>query len=167
MKSDAPRAVVRKSTNHVTVQIVQTAKEGVDHVMASGHTKELAGFGYTGHGGNVPAAYLAGYLAGLRMGKKTEDAEAIVDLGVQTTTHGTRLFAAVNGIMDAGIKVKVDPVAFPSNERLSGKHIAAFSQKEPSKMNRTQFSRYVSKKVDVQLFSEMVEAAKKNMSERA
>lgn len=163
VKSGMPRAVIRKSTNHVSVQFVRT-ENGKDFVIASAHTKELPAFKYAGHGGNVPAAYLAGYLAGLRFAVKNKD-EAIVDLGVQRNVHGTRLFAAINGIADSGVKIKADAVAFPKEERVKGTHVDAFAKKEPNKSNQHQFSAYQKTKVSAVDFSKMVEAAKKQMSE--
>ena len=104
MKSGKPRAVIRKSTNNLGVQFVRTEK-GKDSIMAAAHTKELAHYHYDGHGGNLPAAYLTGLLAGTRMKGKAES--VIVDLGVQPAILGTRLFAAVKGIQDAGVNVHV------------------------------------------------------------
>ena len=165
VKSGLARAVVRKSTNNLSVQFVQS-DGGKDSIVTSAHTKELNEYLYKGHGGNVPAAYLTGYLAGKRMVGQSKDAETIVDLGIQTVKHGTRLFAAIKGIVDAGVKVKADPVSFPKTERLVGKHVDAYAAKEPSKMNRTQFGTYLKEHVDVNKFSHMVETAKKTIDER-
>lgn len=165
VKSGLARAVVRKSTNNLSVQFVQT-ENGKDAIVVAAHTKELHEYTYKGHGGNIPAAYLTGYLAGKRMIGKQKDAETIVDLGIQPAIHGTRLFAAIKGMIDAGVKVKADPVSFPKTERLVGKHVDAYATKEPSKMNRTQFGAYLKDHVDVNKFSHMVETAKKTIDER-
>ena len=165
VKSGLVRAVVRKSTNNLSVQFVQT-DHGKDSVLTAAHTKEMNAYDYKGHGGNIPAAYLTGYLAGKKMTVKQKDAEIIVDLGIQPAIHGTRLFAAIKGMVDAGAKVKADAVAFPKTERLTGKHVDAYAQKEPSKMNRHQFALYVKEKVSIDQFSHMVDAAKKTIDER-
>jgi large subunit ribosomal protein L18 len=165
VKSGMPRAVVRKSTNNLSVQFIQTT-EGKDSIVASAHTKELNEYTYKGHGGNVPAAYLTGYLAGKRMLTVQKEAETIVDFGIQPVIHGTRLFAAIKGIVDAGVKVKADAVSFPKEERVQGKHVDLFASKEPSKMNRTQFQSYLKNHVNVNTFSHMVETTKKTITER-
>lgn len=165
VKSGLTRAVVRKSTNNLSVQFMRT-EHGKDSVLAAAHTKELSTYAYKGHGGNIPAAYLTGYLAGKKVLAQQKDAEIIVDLGIQPAIHGTRLFAAIKGMVDAGAKVKVDPVSFPKTDRLVGKHVDAFAQKEPSKMNRNQFALYLTEKVPINTFSQMVEAAKKTIDER-
>ncbi len=165
VKSVNPRAVIRKSTNHLLIQLVQT-EHGKDSVIASAHTQELGGFDYKGHGGNIPAAYLVGYLLGKRMIEQKKNVETIVDLGVQPPVHGTRLFAAVKGLVDAGINVKADPISFPKEDRLKGKHVEAFAKKEPSKMNRSQFGSYVKKSISTEGFSNMVEASKKTIDGR-
>ncbi len=165
VKSGLVRAVVRKSTNNLSVQFVQT-EHGKDAVLTAAHTKELNAYDYKGHGGNIPAAYLTGYLAGKKMTAKQKGAEIIVDLGIQPAIHGTRLFAAIKGMVDAGANVKADAVSFPKTERLTGKHVDAYAQKEPSKMNRHQFALYVKEKVSIDKFSNMVEEAKKTIDER-
>jgi large subunit ribosomal protein L18 len=162
VKSGKPRAVIRKSTNNLGVQFVTTLN-GKDSVIAAAHTKELAQFHYAGHGGNIPAAYLTGLLAGTRMKGKAES--VIVDLGVQPSIHGTRLFAAVKGIQDAGVNVMVDAIALPKEDRLHGKHVDAFAKGEPSKKNTTQFSSYSTKKINPTEFSKTVENAKKAILE--
>lgn len=163
LKSSIPRIVVRKSSNHTTVQFVET-KKGIDSVLASAHTKELGKFKYTGHGGNIPAAYLTGFLAGKRYGIK-QGKEAIVDIGVQQPVLGSRIFAAVKGAIDAGINVRANPKAFPKEERLEGKHVEQFAQTDQSKNNKVQFASYSRQKVDATTFSKMVKEAKKTITE--
>lgn len=165
VKGGLTRAVIRKSTNNLSVQLVQTEK-GNDAIVVAAHTKELSEYTYKGHGGNIPAAYLTGYLAGKKLAAKQKSGDVIVDLGIQPAIHGTRLFAAIKGMVDAGISVKADPVSFPKVERLAGKHVDAYAQKEPSKMNRSQFASYVKENVSVEKFSAMVETTKKTIDER-
>ena len=163
LKSETPRAVIRKSTNHLMVQFVKS-DAGKDTIVAAGFTKELNAFKYTGHGGNVPAAYLAGYLAGKRYAKAHKNS-VIVDFGVQPKVLGSRLFAAVKGLQDAGVDVKVDPESLPKEERVMGKHIEKFAQHASSKTNRHQFTAYSKAKIDPATISKVVEEAKKNINE--
>lgn len=163
LKSEAPRAVIRKSTNHMMVQFVKS-EAGKDKVVAAGFTKELNEFKYAGHGGNIPAAYLAGYLAGKRYAKGNKES-VIVDFGVQTKVLGSRLFAAVKGLQDAGVDVKVDADALPKEDRVMGKHIENFAKHASSKTNRHQFTSYSKAKIDPSTMSKLVEDAKKNINE--
>ncbi|MDP2666743.1 MAG: 50S ribosomal protein L18 [Candidatus Diapherotrites archaeon] len=161
LKSGAVRAVIRKSTNHVRVQFVRSEK-GMDHVITAAHTGELSTYAYTGHGGNIPAAYLVGYLAGKKfLGK--EGKAAIIDIGVQRPIRGTRLFATVKGLRDAGINIPANPDAFPAESRLKGQHIEAFAGHEASKKHTVQFSTYAKKNGDWPAFSRMVERAKQQI----
>jgi len=50
---------------------------------------------------------------------------AILDIGVQRSVKGSRLYAAVKGVLDAGMHVPVSEEMLPSEERLLGKHIAS------------------------------------------
>lgn len=164
LKSGKVRAIVRKSTNHMRVQFVES-KDGIDRVVASAYSKELNEFSYKGHGGNIPAAYLTGLLAGARFKHAKREGDVIVDIGIQPPQHGSRLFAAVKGIADAGISVKADPVSFPKEDRLHGKHVDAFAKGDASKMNATQFARYAKEKTDAKAFSSMIEHTKKTILE--
>ncbi len=121
LKSRTPRLVVRKSNANTVVQIIEYRPDG-DVILAQGSTAQLAGFGWKASQGSIPAAYLAGYLAGTRA-LKAGVSDVIADLGMQEPYHGGRLFAAVKGALDAGLSVPASDSAFPSEERLSGTHI--------------------------------------------
>jgi large subunit ribosomal protein L18 len=122
--SKKPRIVARKSTRHTRLQLVVPSLEG-DKTLASAESIELKKYGYPGTTRNTPAAYLTGLLFGKRV-KKAGYGEAILDLGLHKSTRGSKLYAALKGLLDAGIKVPHDPEMFPSEERIRGGHIAAF-----------------------------------------
>jgi large subunit ribosomal protein L18 len=121
LKSRAPRLVVRKSNAHTVVQVVEYAPDG-DRILAQASTVQLSELGWKGSCGNVPAAYLAGFVAGARA-KKAGVSNVVVDLGMQEPFHGGRLFAAVKGAIDAGLTIPATETALPSDERVSGAHI--------------------------------------------
>lgn len=137
LKSGKIRAIVRKSTNHMRVQFVEH-RAGMDYVLAEGSSIELKKYKYTGHTGNLPAAYLAGYLAGKRLHALGKN-DVIADIGVQKPPLQTRVFAAIKGIQDAGIQIAADAEAFPKEERLHGKHIEA----NPNKKDGAAFTKMV------------------------
>jgi large subunit ribosomal protein L18 len=121
LKSGKTRLVVRKSNSHCIVQAVEYLRSG-DKILAGAHSKELEKFGYSLHKGNLPSAYLTGYLCGIRA-KKNGVNESILDIGLATPVHGTRIFAAAKGYKDSGMSVNCGENAFPSENRINGEHL--------------------------------------------
>lgn len=123
LKSGKTRLVVRRSLDNIGVQFISFATKG-DNTKAACFSKELKkeGFDWKFGCGNVPAAYLTGFLAGVRA-KKNNISEAVLDSGLQTSTKGSRIYAAVKGVIDAGVNVNVSQDVLPKDERISGKHI--------------------------------------------
>jgi large subunit ribosomal protein L18 len=118
LKSGKPRAVVRTSNKNTTTHLAHFKREG-DENTAQSVSNELEEYGWTHATGNIPAAYLTGFLTGI----KTDKEEAVLDLGIKEKKNGGRIFAAVQGMNDAGLKVSVGNEAVPSEERLNGEHI--------------------------------------------
>lgn len=118
LKSGKPRAVVRTSNSHTRVHIARFDREG-DENDAQSISKELTEYGWEGSTGNLPTAYLTGYLAGKRTGAD----EAILDKGLRKIRPGSRVFAAVAGLREAGVEVPVGEEMLPEEGRLRGEHI--------------------------------------------
>lgn len=139
------RAVVRKTLNHIIVQFVKMAPEG-DYTIAAAHSIELVkGFGWRASTDNTPAAYLTGLLAGLRAKKENVD-YAILDIGLHRPVKGARIFAALKGILDAGVEVPHNPEILPLEERLRGEHIASYAEQLKSRsleVYTRHFSKYL------------------------
>jgi large subunit ribosomal protein L18 len=125
VKSGLPRATVRKSLENITVQLIKFEESG-DKVLASASSKHLAAYGWKAPNGNIPAAYLTGLLAGLNA-KKAGVTEAVLDAGLKKSTKGSRIYAAMKGLLDAGIKIAHDAAILPDEKRISGAHIAAYA----------------------------------------
>jgi len=122
LKSRKPRVVVRRTLTNVRVQVVEFTPAG-DKVLASADGRELAKLGLQGASGkSLPAAYLAGVLAGQRA-KQAGVTEAVLDLGRQQPKAGGKLFAALKGVVDAGVKVPHGKDVLPDEARLKGEHI--------------------------------------------
>ncbi|RLJ03393.1 MAG: 50S ribosomal protein L18 [Candidatus Aenigmatarchaeota archaeon] len=119
LKSGKVRLVVRRSLNYTYGQFVEYHRDG-DRTIAAVTSKELLKFGWKGHCGNLPAAYLAGLL----LGKKSNVKEAILDIGLQRSTKGNRLYAFLKGVLDSGVNVPHDEEMLPSEDRIMGKHIS-------------------------------------------
>ncbi len=120
LKSGRTRLVIRKSSNHIVIQFVKYAQKG-DETLASGFSGELKKFGWK-QMGNIPAAYLTGLLAGTKA-KKSGVGEAVLDVGLQVSTKGSRIYAALRGVLDSGISVHHSPKVLPDEGRIFGKHI--------------------------------------------
>jgi len=121
IRSGKPRLVVRRSLKHTVVQLVGYDEKG-DRVLASSTTGQLREMGWTASTGNTPAAYLAGLLAGRRAGKASVT-EAILDIGLIRPSKGAKVFAALKGVLDAGIKVPHSDEVLPAEERIKGDHL--------------------------------------------
>ncbi|QGA80965.1 50S ribosomal protein L18 [Candidatus Nanohalobium constans] len=118
LKSGKPRAVVRTSNQHTRVHLAHFETEG-DKNTAQTISKQLGEYGWEHHTGNLPAAYLTGFLAGM----KADADEAVLDLGLREKKDGGRVFAAVQGMNDAGMEVPVGEEALPEEGRMKGEHI--------------------------------------------
>ena len=119
LRSGETRLVVRRTSQNVIVQFVDWSSEG-DQVKATAVAQELSRIGWEGSPKNTPAAYLTGYLAGKRA-KAAGVESAVLDIGRRVPTKGSRVFAALKGVLDAGIEVPHgSEEIYPSEERLNG-----------------------------------------------
>ncbi len=124
--SRKPRLVTRGSNKNVEVQII-IAKPHGDEVLASANSRELIkSYGWRAPTGNIPAAYLTGLLAGLKA-KAAGIKEAVLDLGLVSPTKGSRSFAVLSGVVDAGVAVPHSEEKIVK-ERVKGDHIAKYAK---------------------------------------
>ncbi|HPC89842.1 MAG TPA: 50S ribosomal protein L18 [Methanothrix sp.] len=123
--SKKPRVVVRKSNAGITLQLVLAEQKG-DKTLLTVNSRQLEDFGYTFSKGNLPAAYLAGLLFGKKMLALGVN-EGIADIGLHASTRGSRIYAAIKGVVDAGVNVPHSPEIFPDEERISGQHIKDYT----------------------------------------
>jgi len=126
LKSGKPRLVARKSNQHVRAQLVGTGPDG-DETFASAHSGDLAEYGWEAPTGNLPSAYLTGYLAGKRA-VEAGVTEAVLDIGLNTATPGAKVFAIQEGAIDAGLDVPHNESVFADWERTRGEHIADYAE---------------------------------------
>jgi large subunit ribosomal protein L18 len=125
VRSRRDRLVVRKSLKHTTVQVVRAEEQG-DKTLCFSHSSELRKYGWNISTSNTPAAYLTGYLCGLRA-KKAGIEKAVLDIGINRIIPGSKIFAALIGAADAGLAVPYSETVLPSQERRRGDHIGAES----------------------------------------
>ena len=120
LKSNKPRAVVRKSLSGTTVQLVAFYTDG-DRVMAQAGYKDLKKLGWKHSLKDVSASYLVGLLAGNRAGKADVE-EAVLDIGLSEPVKGSKVFASLKGLLDAGKDIPHGNKMFPDEDRILGKN---------------------------------------------
>lgn len=132
LKTVHPRLVIRKYSRNFVVQLVQYNPDG-DKILAGANAQTLKKFGWNAGTGNSPAAYLVGYIVGKEAVKKNHK-EAVLDLGLQTSTKGSRIYAGLKGALDAGMSINHSPEMIPSEDKINGKQIDAFRKSSLSKL---------------------------------
>lgn len=118
-----PVFVVRILNKKIIAEIMQYSLKG-DKVLVYADSQELKKkYGWKGHGGNTPSAYLTGYLCGLKAVKQNIK-KAHADTGLHAKVKGASVFAAVKGAVDAGLEVPHSESVFPPEQRIKGGHIS-------------------------------------------
>lgn len=148
LKSKSVRLVVRKSSKNIYCQLVAYESKG-DKTLVSSSSLDLGKFGWGMDCGNLPAAYLTGLLCGMKA-KKAKVGNAILDTGLYESVRGSRLYAALKGVVDGGLEVPHSEEAFPPADRVSGKHIADYAtklKKEKPTQYKKQFAKYLESKM--------------------
>jgi large subunit ribosomal protein L18 len=138
--SGLPRIVVRKTLKHIIIII-----------LVSAHSKELIKYGWMGNFNNIPGCYLTGLLCGFRSIEKGVR-KAVLDIGLQSPSQGGRIFAALKGIIDAGVNIPHKEDILPSEERILGNHISRYAKELSSKSEEEShiFSKYILKGLNPQ-----------------
>ncbi|WP_340101273.1 50S ribosomal protein L18 [Salinibaculum salinum] len=126
LKSGKPRLVARKSNKQVRAQLVTTGPAG-DQTVAAAESNDLAEYGWEAPTGNMPAAYLTGLLAGLRAIEAGIE-EAVLDIGLNSPTPGSKVFAVQEGAIDAGLEIPHNDDVLADWERTRGEHIAEYAE---------------------------------------
>ena len=66
------RAVIRKSLNHISIQLIKYNPKG-DIIIISAHSRELKELGWEANTSNIPAAYLTGLLMAREIAREIEE----------------------------------------------------------------------------------------------
>jgi|TARA_B100001964_G_C14258280_1_gene613678 large subunit ribosomal protein L18 len=165
LASNKPRLVIRKSLKNIQAAIIDYDKKG-DVVKASAHSSDLKKFGWCYGAGNLPAAYLVGFLLGKRTGEKSND--AVLDIGLNKSVKGSRVYAVLAGALDAGMKVPCSKEILPSSERLIGKHIIDYGEKlkKDETSFKKQFGTYIKDNNDPSNITKKLEEVKNNIDKK-
>ena len=126
LKGETPRAVVRISNTQTICQLVEFNPDG-DIVIASVNGKALVdkySWPEDASRKSIPASYLTGFaLAKNAMSSGHES--AILDIGLSASSKGSRVFAALKGMIDAGLEIPHGEDVLPDEDRINGMHIDA------------------------------------------
>jgi large subunit ribosomal protein L18 len=120
--SEKPRLVYRKTLKYIIGQIINFDKKG-DVTLVGITSKILKKYGWKLACDNTPASYLTGYLLG-KMALSKGIKEAVLDIGLYTSTKGGRMYAFAKGAIDAGLIIPCNEEMFPSEDRIKGLHIS-------------------------------------------
>lgn len=121
--SRKPRVVIRMSNKYIRMQLVSSDMSS-DITSVDVISSELKRYGYEGGKSNIPAAYLTG----LMFGKKAKEAgfdAGVLDIGLRTPVRGSRVYAALKGVIDSGLVIPHESIVFPPEVRIRGEHIAS------------------------------------------
>ena len=118
------RAVVRVSNTRTTCQLVTWKVDGDKVELSATGDDLISRFGWPEANSrkNLPASYLVGYALGKSALAAGHD-QAVLDIGLAASTPGSRVFAALKGMVDAGLEIPHGDSVLPSEDRLSGAHI--------------------------------------------
>lgn len=157
--SGRPRLVVRNSLKNASAQII-IAKPVGDVVLAAAHSRELKKYGWKAPAGNAPAAYLTGFLCGLKA-KAKGVSEAILDIGLVAPTKGSKIFAVLSGVVDAGVPVPHGEAKIVE-AMVKGEHIAKYGKSlgAGSEVYSAKFSKYLAEKISPEKLPEHLETVK-------
>ena len=124
-----PRVVVRKTNRYIILEYVES-KNAQDTVKAYANSRSLLSLGWPvekqGSLKSLGAAYLTGFLFG---NKIKSFSPAIVDTGLIRNTKGSKIYAAVKGLIDSGFKINCSKDVFPEEKRIITDNLKPFFDK--------------------------------------
>lgn len=158
------RLVVRISLRHIRAQVVLADLPG-DRTLASAFSKELPDWGWRAYTGNLPAAYLVGFLCGHRSKEADIEEKCVLDLDRHVPTPQAKIFGAVKGALDAGLSVLHGEEALPSDERVRGEHIARYAEElgADNEFYQDQFANYLENDLAPEKLPEHFEQVKREI----
>lgn len=164
------RLVVRVSNKFVTAQLVKAYPTG-DKTLSQANSRELAAYNITMGLKNYTACYLTGLLLGKRAMRQSNlhkiyrgnqenvgvthlvtnlsgqpaSISAILDIGLKRPTTGSKIFAVLKGVADAGVNIPYSPKRLFGFDNKSKK---LDSTKLANRIRGVDLSKYVATKKD-------------------
>lgn len=128
LKSEKPRLVVRRTNKRIIVQVVKY-DNGADKTVVMITSDKLKDFGWTFSFKSLPASYLTGLIAGMAALKKGIN-NVVLDMGLNISTKGNKIYAAAKGFNDAGVNLKIGKDILPEESRIIGEHIKSYKNSD-------------------------------------
>lgn len=133
LEAKKPRIVIRKTNRYIIIQYAES-KLAQDSIKSSLTSKELVEYGWPEAKSGSLKSLGAAYLTGLAFGNKLKAAgldkkEAIPDTGLIRSTSGSRVYAALKGLIDAGVKINCSKEVFPDEKRIKSESLKEFFDK--------------------------------------
>jgi large subunit ribosomal protein L18 len=142
--SGKPLLIARKTNRHIIAQLVKPRPQG-DEVIASATSMELRKYRWRASSKNSSAAYLVGYLVGLKALRKGVK-EAVLYIGLHRPVKGAAVFAVLKGALDAGLEVPHREEVLPDEDRIEGRHVEAYARQlleQSPQLYERRFSKYL------------------------
>lgn len=132
LEARKPRIVIRKSNKYITIEYVES-KVAQDSVKINLNSKILLEHGWPKESEGSLKSLGAAYLTGLIFGKKAKILikahKPVLDTGLIRSTKGSKIYAAVKGIIDSGIDMPHNKEVFPDEKRINNEKIKSFFDK--------------------------------------
>jgi len=125
LKGESSRVVFRKTNKYIIAQYF-LSEEAQDKAIIGIDSRELIKYGWPKEGQgslkSISASYLTGYLIGKKI-LKEKLANPILDTGMIRIIHKNKVYAFINGMIDAGIKINCNKKFFPEEPRIKGENL--------------------------------------------
>ena len=121
LKGNVPRLVVRKTNKYILLQVVES-KHAQDKVICEVNTKEFLRYGWPKEKSGSLKSLAAAYLAGMLLANKAKAKDVkkvILDSGLIPSTKGSRVYAAVKGVVENGLEIPHNEEILPSDEMIN------------------------------------------------
>jgi large subunit ribosomal protein L18 len=106
------------------------SKAAQDTIKASAISRDLLEHGWSKENAGSLKSLGAAYLTGLLLAKKLKGfTPAILDTGLIRSTKGSRVYAAVKGLIEGGFEVPCSKEVFPAESRLTTEKTKEFFNK--------------------------------------
>ena len=129
LEGKKPRIVIRKTNKYAIIQYIES-EIAQDKVINGMNSNELLKNGWPKEKQGSLKSLAAFYLIGLALGKKIgKGKECVIDTGLIRSTKGSRIYAAIKGLIDAGVKIHANKEMLPSEGRIKNEKVKDFFDK--------------------------------------
>lgn len=161
LASNKLRLVIRTPLKNTLAQLIEYDVDG-DKVILSASSMELKKkYDWKFSKSNIPAAYLTGLLLGRKAVNKNIK-NAILDIGLNKSIKGSRIYALLRGALDAGLEIPHSKETLPNDSAIKGENIVKYFN-----LNKNDFifSKYKKNNLNISELPKIIEELKKKILE--